>query len=83
MAAAVNEFGFAGNCFRCGNGGHYADSPLCPWLIKATTKTEHEKRIDNLRDRYWEQRITEWQKRDYIKHENRLWYDGHVPSRIT
>lgn len=75
--------GFNGDCFRCGGLGHWADSTACPWLQKAKTKAEHESRIDSLRDRYTEFHITEWQKREYIRHENRLWYDGKVPAPLT
>lgn len=73
----------AGNCFRCNGLGHWAESPNCPWLIKAKSKAEHEARINSLRDRYTEFVITVWQKTDYIKQENKLWYDGKVPSALT
>jgi len=69
-------------CFRCGGHGHWAESESCPWLRKAAGRSDHEKRIDSLRDRFTEFRITEWQKSEYIKHENKLWYDGKVPSRL-
>lgn len=72
----------SGTCHRCGQPGHWQDDPACPWLAKARTKAEHEWRIDNLRDRYIAFEILDYQKREFIRHENKLWYDGHVPSRI-
>lgn len=79
----MTEPQFHGDCFRCGGLGHWADSDNCPWLKKAATKTEHQARIDSLRDRFTEFVITPWQRREYIKHENKLWYDGKVPSAIA
>ena len=70
-------------CFRCGGADHWADSPACPWLTKAADRADHEKRIDSLKERYWEFAITEWQKREYIRHENRLWYGGKTPAHLT
>ena len=74
---------FNGPCFRCGKPGHWAESAQCPWLMKAAGPRQHEARIDSLRDRFTEFLITAWQRSEYIKHENKLWYDGKVPSRIT
>jgi len=76
-------FGLPGNCHRCAGIGHWADSPACPWLKKAPSKAEHEKRIDSLRDRFTEFHITAWQRRQFIKDENKLWYDGKVPARLA
>jgi hypothetical protein len=78
-----NRFGgFHGTCFRCGNSGHWAESDTCPWLTKAATRKEHENRIAHFVSRYWNHDITDWQKREYINHENKLFYDGQIPSRI-
>lgn len=74
---------FTGTCYRCNGLGHWADSPECPWLIKAKTRAEHYTRLDSLRDRFTESVITPWQRTEYIKHENKLWYDGKVPSQLT
>ena len=74
---------FAGTCFRCGGIGHWAESTACPWLQKAATYNDHIARIDSLRDRYTEFAISVWQKTEYIKHENKLWYDGKVPSQLA
>lgn len=75
--------GFSGNCFRCGGTGHWAESPACPWLVKAATKAEHHRRIDDLRDRFTEFAITAWQKNEYIRFENKLYYDGKVPAALA
>ena len=61
-----------GNCRRCGGWGHWADSPSCPWLLKAATGKDHLARIDSLKERWWNFEITEWQKRQFIRDENEL-----------
>lgn len=73
----------SGRCHRCDGLAHWAESAACPWLRKAATAKEHQARIDSLRDRYTEFAITAWQRREFIKDENKLWYDGKVPSRIA
>lgn len=73
---------FAGDCFRCGGLGHWADSGTCPWLVKAKAKAEHLARIEYYVNRYTGFVITEWQKREFIKQENKLWYDGKTPAQL-
>ena len=63
----------AGNCFRCGGYGHWADSDHCPWLAKAGTRKEHERRLDSFKMRFLEWGITPHQKREFIRKENELW----------
>jgi hypothetical protein len=70
-------------CFRCGEPDHWADDDTCPWLTKAAARAEHENRIAHFVRQYWEHAITGWQKREYIRHENRLWYDGKVPAHLA
>ena len=80
-----NRFGWlaGSSCFRCGGLNHWAESDSCPWLKKAASPKEHQARIDDLRMRFLEWKITPWQKSQYIKDENRLWYGGKVPSSIA
>lgn len=73
----------SGTCHRCGQPGHWHDDPACPLRAKAVSKAAHEARIDEFARRYSEFEITEWQKREFIREENKLWYDGKVPSRIA
>jgi hypothetical protein len=67
-------------CFRCLSRGHIAAD--CGELKPATSKAEHEARIARYVTRWTDGDITEWQKREYIRQENKLWYDGKVPSRL-
>jgi hypothetical protein len=65
-----------GDCFRCGEYGHWSDSETCTWLRKAATRKEHEARIDNLTMRWHDSKIATPQKREYIRRENELWKAG-------
>ena len=60
-----------GNCFRCGEPGHWADH--CPLAIPATTKAEHEARIARLVERFWNWEITAHEKQKLIREENAMW----------
>jgi hypothetical protein len=65
---------FPGSCFRCGEYGHKADDDAeCRWLQKAATPKEHQARIDSLTMRFLDEEIGPWLKREYIRHENKLW----------
>ena len=64
---------FAGDCFRCGMSGHWADDPQCPWLTKAGTRKEHEARITAFVRRFHDWEITPHQKRQFIEQENAIW----------
>ena len=66
-------YGFRGDCFRCGQSGHWADSTECPWLRKAATPKEHQARLDSFKMRFLEWEITPHQKREFIRQENQLW----------
>lgn len=68
-------------CFRCEKLGHVAAE--CDELRRAANKAEHEARISRFVERWINGDITPHQKRDYIKHENKLWYDGKVPSQLA
>ena len=76
LSTAIDETrfgGFHGDCFRCGEYGHWSESADCPWTVKATTAGEHESRIDSLIERWQQFVITRSQKRKYIAAENELW----------
>jgi hypothetical protein len=73
--------GFNGNCFRCGEYGHWAESESCPWLKRAATQAEHYARLDAFRERYWAFEITPFQKRAFITAENEMWHS--VPARSS
>lgn len=62
-----------GNCFRCGEEGHWADH--CPLNHPATTKAEHESRIAAFVERWIDGKILTHQKRQLIETENRMWND--------
>jgi hypothetical protein len=64
-----------GNCFRCGDEGHWADH--CGWLVKAATRTEHEKRLARILQRWHDWEITGMTTREkkwLITEENKLWH---------
>lgn len=65
--------GFPGNCFRCGEYGHTADSTACEWLQPAANRAQHEARIDSLIERWQQFAITRSQKREYIAAEIEQW----------
>ncbi len=60
----------SGNCFRCGQPGHWVQN--CE-LKPAATRAEHEERIRKFGDRYAEKELTQEEKRRLIKQENELW----------
>ena len=59
-------------CFRCDRTGHIAAD--CDELKPAASKDEHEARIARYVQRYWDGEITDWQKRQSIATENKMWY---------
>lgn len=64
----------SGNCFRCGEPGHWADH--CPLNYPATSRAEHLARIDRIVERWhdWRQTgMTTRQKARLIEEENRMW----------
>jgi hypothetical protein len=64
----------SGNCFRCGEPGHWADR--CPLAIPATTREEHEARIARILQRWhdWETTgMTTRDKQRLIREENEMW----------
>ena len=60
-----------GNCFRCGEPGHWAAS--CPLAIPATTRTEHETRIARIVERWIAGEMLTHEKRRLIEEENAMW----------
>lgn len=61
-----------GNCFRCGQPGHWADH--CDWLIPATSRAGHQARIDRTVERWISGEIrTTREKQALIRAENELW----------
>jgi hypothetical protein len=61
-----------GNCFRCGEPGHWADH--CDWLTIAETRADHQARIDRIVERWINGEIrTAREKQGLIKAENELW----------
>lgn len=63
-----------GDCFRCGEPGHWADH--CPLNYPATSRAEHEARIARIVARWfdWESTgMTTSQKKRLIEQENAMW----------
>ena len=59
-------------CFRCDRTGHIAAD--CDELKPATSKDEHEARIARYVARWMDGEIADWQKRQAIAAENKMWY---------
>jgi len=68
----VTAFDPGGPCRRCGQPGHWADDPACPWLQPAPDKAGHLARIEAWKNRYWDFGITAWQKQQFIRTENEM-----------
>ena len=66
------RIGFSGDCFRCGEYGHWHGSPECGWTVKAASDEEHERRIDSLIERWQQHLISLSLKRLYITAEIEL-----------
>lgn len=67
-------------CRRCGKPGHWADDtdpltghPKCPYRYPAKTLAEHERRRQDIIDRFAENRISTEYKRTLIEQEHQLW----------
>ena len=60
-----------GNCFRCGQPGHWAQH--CPLGLPAASKAEHERRIRLFVDRWIDGEIAAYEKQNLIRQENELW----------
>lgn len=66
-----------GTCFRCLDPGHWADD--CPLAIPATSKAEHEGRIQKFVDMWIDGRIETLRKRQLISGENEMWRTTNAP----
>ncbi len=62
----------SGNCFRCGEPGHWADH--CGWLVPPKTRAQWMARIDRIVERWISGEIrTAREKQALIRAENELW----------
>lgn len=61
-----------GNCFRCGEPGHWANN--CPLLLPAASEAEHNGRLVKFIDRWVAGQMTTEQKRVAISTENQMWH---------
>ena len=67
MTALAN----AGDCFTCGEEGHWVQH--CPLNEPPATRKEHERRISLFVERWINGKIATSQKRQLIETENRMW----------
>ena len=64
-----------GDCFKCGEPGHWVDH--CPWLIPAKNRADHEERLAKILQRWHDWEITGMTTREktrLYKEENALWH---------